>query len=61
MELEVSEGEPHGWQSFVDHATSKKYCSLMPEVDATGLMPGAENIAEGILGIYRRIQNSPGR
>ena len=61
VELEVSEGGSHGWQSFVDHATSKKYCSLMPEVDATGLMPGAENIAEGILGIYRKIQNSPGR
>jgi acetyl esterase/lipase len=50
VELQVSPGMAHAWQFKLDRATQSEYCGLGPgeEVPA-GVMPGSENIAEGLL------------
>jgi acetyl esterase/lipase len=50
VELQVSPGMAHGWQFKLDRATQGEYCGLRPgEYVPVGIMPGSENVAEGLL------------
>ncbi|KAL3484501.1 Alpha/Beta hydrolase protein [Aspergillus germanicus] len=50
VEFQVSPGMAHAWQFKLDRATQAEYCGMGPGGDVpVGVMPGSENIAEGLL------------
>lgn len=55
VELELTDGMHHGWQFSKDKHWERQYCALDPDDEVpTGMMPGSENIAEGLLMVARQ-------
>ncbi|GLA33570.1 hypothetical protein AnigIFM63309_000401 [Aspergillus niger] len=55
VELELADGMQHGWQFSKDRHWERQYCALDPaDKVPSGMMPGSENIAEGLLMVARQ-------
>jgi acetyl esterase/lipase len=51
--LDVANAKVHTWQLLEDLSQAEKYYKTAEGSDVIGLMPGAANIAAGILSLYR--------
>ncbi|KAF2825462.1 alpha/beta-hydrolase [Ophiobolus disseminans] len=56
IELDLSRGKCHGWQTLDDKIGERRYCALGPSEEVSnGLMAGSQNLADGLLKVIEAV------